>query len=759
MSIRINFGRLLLLGALVALLGACGGSPPVALNGTVTDAYTNKPVSGATVKVGDAQATTDAAGKYQIAKWSAKDTLQVSAQGYEQASVPLESQPQLAKPAPPAATLDAKIRPNTLAGAILDGASGKPIAGAVVQAGPTLSATTGPDGRYTLAGVPENVALSITAPDHEARKENVQRTTAFDAKLRSNVVTGVITDKETGKPIAGVTVKAGNVSATTGADGKYRLEGVAPNATVEVSSAGYSAASKPLGQETTFDAALQSNVLSGMVKDQYTGAAIAGATVKAGAATATTGADGRYRLEGASGNLEVEISAPGYAAVKQTLQKLAPLDAALRPNVLKSKLVDGKTGAPVKNATIIATTEITGTDVAFARIDNSADGAFALENIPEQGFIKVVAPGYRRADLELKPGQVPETIKLEPFAAKALYITAGMASSGLKVVNEYLDLIDRTELNAIIIDLKSDMRDDLGTVYYNSQAPMVKELGTAKDYVDFPAILAEAKKRGIYTIARVQNFSHDNALADARPEWAIKDRKTGKVYADYPGPGIRYAWLDEWNRNVWQYNIQLSVEAARMGFDEINYDYIRYPDGDPATYSQDFQFSQPTDPVNNSEAMFNNIATYLEQSQRAINGAGAFLSIDVFGRVVLGPSKLIGQDIARMAAHTDYIAPMIYPSLWWVSYLGFDNPTAHPYEVIFESLNSGAKLFEGKRALQRPWLQDHTDPWQGARVVKYGPKEVRAQIDAAEASGKAPGGWMLYNSANQYTEEALKPEK
>src|SRR5690606_8446799 len=123
---------------------------------------------------------------------------------------------------------------------------------------------------------------------------------------------------------------------------------------------------------------------------------------------------------------------------------------------------------------------------------------------------------------------------------------------------------------SIVVDLKSDLRDDLGLVYYDSQVPIVKELGTSRDYVDMHAFLAEAKKRNIYTIARIQLFSHDNVLADARPEWGIKDLESGEVYADYPGPGIRYAYLDPTNRNVWDYNIQLGIEAALMGFDEIN---------------------------------------------------------------------------------------------------------------------------------------------------------------------------------------------
>ena len=751
---RLSFAVLWI--ALAALLGACG-APEIALTGTVTDAYTNQPVPSATITLAGNELTTDAAGRYQIAKWNIKDTLQVSADGYEPSSVALESQPGLAKPAPPAATLDVAIRPNTLTGSVTDSHSGRPIAGASVQAGETISATTDAEGRYTLAGVPEQFTLTVTAPDHEPVSQSLHRTTSFDTAVRPNVLTGLITDEETGRPIAGATVMAGDVTATTGADGRYRLEGAPQDATAEVDAEGYAAASRPLGQMTSLDLALRPDVLTGAITDEYTGAPIAGATVAAGEARATTGADGRYRLEGVAPNSTVQISAEGYAESTRAIQTLAPLDAALRPDVLRGTLVDGESGAPIKFATVIATQTLNSSDVAFARIDNSPDGTFTLESIPEQGYLQVLAPGYRKTTVELKPGEVPPAIQLEPFQVRAAYITAAVASAGPDLVNEYLDLIDRTELNTLVVDLKSDLRDDLGLVYYDSQVPIVRELGTSADYVDLPALLAETKKRGIYTIARVQVFSHDNALADARPDWAIKDRETGEVFADYPGPGIRYAWLDPWNRHVWDYNIQLSVEAAHMGFDEINFDYIRYPDwSDLETYDDALLFSQPTDPATDPEPMFANLATFMEQSQRAINGAGAFFSIDVFGRVMLKPAVPIAQDIARMAQHADYICPMPYPSLWWPTYLGFDNPTAHPYEVILGSLQSAAPYFEGRRALLRPWLQDHTDPWQGARVVEYGPREVRAQIDATEDFGKA-AGWMLYDSANTYTEGALKP--
>jgi hypothetical protein len=675
--------------ALAALLAACGG-PPIALHGTITDAYTGRPVTAAKLRLGSSEITTDARGEYQFPGWDEKDTLQVVASGYEPLSMALGTQPQIAKPTPPAVTLDATIRPNTLSGLVTDSYSGKPLAGAQIKASQTLSATTGADGRYTLAGMPETFTLTVAAPDHEPLSQSLKRSTSFDTTLRPNVLTGTITDSYTGQPLAGVIVQAGSAAGKTEPDGRYRITNVSVDATVS-------------------------------------------------------------------------ISADGYADLTQPLEKTTAIDAALRPDVLRGTLVDAATDKPITNATIIATPNLNSTDVAFARIDNRADGAFKLEGIPEQGYVQVLAPGYRKITFELKPGSVPATIKLEPFQAKALYLTAAVAAGGPKLVDEYLDLIDKTELNTLIVDLKSDLRDDLGLVYYDSQVPIVKELGTARDYVDMKALLAEAKKRGIYTIARVQLFSHDNALADAKPDWGIKDPKTGKVYADYPGPGIRYAYLDPWNRNVWDYNIQLGVEAALMGFDEVNYDYIRFPDwyGDLSTYNQELGFSQPTDPLNAKDAMFNNIAEFAKQAHRAINGAGAYFSVDVFGRVLLGPSMPIAQDITHMAPNVDFVCPMPYPSLWWPGYLGLDNPTAHPYEVILGTLENGESLFDGMYGRVRPWLQDHTDPWQGNRVVEYGPVEVRAQIKAVDDFGKA-AGWMLYDSANAYRgafNGGVKPEK
>src|SRR5205085_4766791 len=235
---------------------------------------------------------------------------------------------------------------------------------------------------------------------------------------------------------------------------------------------------------------------------------------------------------------------------------------------------------------------------------------------------------------------VPATIKLEPFQAKALYMKTSVAAQGMDVVNEYFDLIDRTELNALVLDLKSDNLVDLGLIYYDSQVPIIKELGTSKPLMDVKAILAEAKRRNIYTIARVHIFAHDNLLAETKPEWAAHDTRGCKRGENRPCNGPVFyadwdiAWLDPWNQQVWDYNIALATEAAQLGFDEVNFDYIRFPNDGATQY---MTLSKPADWRNNPQAMYDNIGSFMDRAKRSINGSGAFFSADVFGYAAWAP--------------------------------------------------------------------------------------------------------------------------
>lgn len=667
-------------------------------------------------------------------------------------------------------------QPVVLTGTITDAYTGAPIPQADVVIGNT-QLSTDDAGTFSTPRWRKSDTLSVSAPnyeplslplaDHPEIAASDALTITLNTSLRPNTLAGQVTDAYTGDPVAGAEVVASfnvtdTLSATTDAEGRYSLAGVPETVRLAVTAPDYAPAEATVSRATVHDLALRPNVLAGKVTDRFSGEGVAGATVRVGTAEGVTGPDGSYRVEGVPEHAtSVTISADGYATLEQELGQVTSLDAVLRPDTLRARLIDKDTGEPIANAAVIATTSLPGTDVAFTRIVGSDDGSFTLKGIPEQGYVQILSPGYAKEVIEIKPGSVPTEIALERFRVKALYVTAAVASSSA-LMEEYIDLIDRTELNAIVIDLKSDLRDDLGLVYYDSQVPLAQELGLARPYIDMAGLVQRLKEKGIYTIARIQLFSHDNMLSDARPEWSIRLRETGEVYADYPGPGIRYAYLDPTNENVWDYNIQLGVEAAQLGFDEVNYDYIRFPDwfGSKAEFAEKLLFSEPIDPVNNPDRMFEVLTEFMEKAHRAVNGAGAKMSIDVFGRVVLGQSLTIAQDIRRMGKHADYISPMPYPSLWWPGAFDIDDPVSEPYAVLDAANAAGVEQINGQYARLRPWLQDHTDPW-AYKLVRYGPAEVRAQIDATEKYPEIDG-WMLYDSANAYNGAfggAARPER
>jgi hypothetical protein len=654
--------------------------------------------------------------------------------------------------------------PVVLTGTVTDAYTGQPVAQAQVVVGET-TLTTDATGSFATPNWLATDTLAVNAPNYAALTlpleaeptvvANETLTVTLSLPLRPNTLTGTITDLYTGEPVAGVDLAvtvdvSTTLTANTAADGVYTLTDLPEQFRLTVNAPGYEALEEDLARIIARDFVLRPNTLSGRITDRYSGEGVAGATVRVGDREARTAADGTYTVTDVpAGVTAVEVSADDYAPLTQELGQTTTLDAILRPDTLVGRLVDQASGEPLANATVIATTTFPGTDVAFTRIDASTDGVFRLEGMPEQGFLQIISPGYSTLVIPIEPGNIPSEFALGRFTVRALYITAAVATIP-SLVERYVDLIERTELNAIMVDLKSDLRDDLGLVYYDTQVPLARELGLSANYIDMPALVQDLKSRGIYTIARIQLFSHDNVLSDARPEWSIRIRETGEVYADYPGPGIRYAYLDPSNRNVWDYNIQLGVEAALMGFDEINYDYIRFPDyfGTRAEFTEKLLFSEPLDAVNNPDRMFEVITEFMQLAHRAINGAGAKMSIDVFGRVVLGQSLTIAQDIQRMGAHTDYIAPMPYPSLWWPGAFGLSSPVEEPYAVLDAANAAGVERIRGQYARLRPWLQDHTDPWS-YKVVRYGPDELRAQIEATEKYPEIDG-WMLYDSANIY---------
>lgn len=326
--------------------------------------------------------------------------------------------------------------------------------------------------------------------------------------------------------------------------------------------------------------------------------------------------------------------------------------------------------------------------------------------------------------------------KLKPAkrVVKGVYLTAYTAGSKERI-NQIIDLIDRTELNAVVIDVK----DYSGHVLYDSQVPMVNNLKLNDNQIgDVPALLRLLHEHDIYAIAR-QTVFQDPALAEKKSDWAIR-HTSGSVWRDRKG----LAWVDPTKKEVWDYNLSIAKEVIRLGFDEINFDYVRFPsDGDLRTVVY----------TNGEKKRYEIMTDFFSYLDEALKDEPAWISVDLFGLVMerdtddLG----IGQRVKDVVPYVDYVSPMMYPSHYPAGHLGFANPAANPSPVIEHGMKTGSAKFDHTRAQVRPWLQAFD---LGA---VYDAEKIRAQIEMVEKY--AQSGWLLWNAANVYSAAGLRPEQ
>ncbi|MCX6781659.1 MAG: L-threonylcarbamoyladenylate synthase [Candidatus Magasanikbacteria bacterium] len=314
---------------------------------------------------------------------------------------------------------------------------------------------------------------------------------------------------------------------------------------------------------------------------------------------------------------------------------------------------------------------------------------------------------------------------------KGLYLTAYSAGSVAKI-NEIIDLIRRTELNAVVIDIK----DYSGLILYDSQLSLVNELGTKDDRLgDVRALINKLHDNRIYVIAR-QTIFQDPVLAEKKPEWAIK-KKSGGVWRDKKG----LAWVDPTRKEVWEYNLAVAKEAIKFGFDEINFDYVRFP--------SDGNMSEVVYTVGDSKK-YEIMGEFYRFMSRRLSAEPVWLSLDLFGFVMEknGEDDMnIGQRLADTVENADYVCPMMYPSHYPAGHLGLANPAEYPALVFENGFEKGMPKVEGHRAKVRPWLQAFN---LGA---VYDAEKIRAQIAVAEKYSSA--GWLLWNASNRYTDAGL----
>ncbi|MEI7451650.1 MAG: putative glycoside hydrolase [Candidatus Falkowbacteria bacterium] len=321
-------------------------------------------------------------------------------------------------------------------------------------------------------------------------------------------------------------------------------------------------------------------------------------------------------------------------------------------------------------------------------------------------------------------------IKAPKKTIHGIYLTAYSAGSEKKV-NNILASIKKSEINAVVIDIK----DYSGYLSYDSNIKMANDLKLEQVKIkNIKALIDKLHQAHLYVIARVAVFQ-DPLLADKKPEWAVKSKASGRAWRDRKG----LAWLDTSNPEVWKYHVAIAKEAIGLGFDEINLDYVRFP-SDGAISDMSFPYLGKQ---TKADALRNFFAYFSQQ----LKDEPAYLSVDLFGLTTTVKNDMnIGQVIENAAPYFDYICPMVYPSHYPNGFLGFKNPADHPYEVIYKAIKSGdsrIKAVSDNRAVLRPWIQDfNMGAIYTASMIK---QELKASADAGG------DGYLVWDPKNVYT--------
>ncbi len=351
------------------------------------------------------------------------------------------------------------------------------------------------------------------------------------------------------------------------------------------------------------------------------------------------------------------------------------------------------------------------------------------------------------ADSAAKP-QIPGASKrvAKPDSVRALYVNA-WASGSHSRMTELLRVADATEINTFIIDVKES---DTFLSYDKTAIALAKEIGADQRPATkwLPTLLDTLKAHGIYAIARIVVFK-DRMLAEKKPEFAIR-HVNGGLWRDKKGG----AWVNPYEHRVWDYNIAIATEALDMGFSEVQWDYVRFPD---VTNTMRATMSYPGA---NGKSRQDNIGEFISYSKAQLKLYGVPVTADVFGLVTHDEGDVdIGQHWETVITTADAVLPMVYPSHYSAGHYGFAKPHAVPYQLIRVALTDAVQrtAFAKDSAKKtvgeiRPWLEA-----MSIRGMTYGAPEVRAQIQATYDAGLK--SWALWNPGSKYGEfeAALRP--
>lgn len=418
------------------------------------------------------------------------------------------------------------------------------------------------------------------------------------------------------------------------------------------------------------------------------------------------------------------------------------------------------TGTEVIGIEAMATTDSAETAVAGENASDVTDGDAAATGDAEQTeAAKETDPvsGIEGAQgQKARPTAVPwqEQTTADRMAGrtkvKGIYVTGPKAGSA--GMEDLIRLVDETELNAMVIDVKNDE----GNVTFrltNEESPQdipvldrISEMQAGIRYIrDIQALMQELKDHNIYTIARIVCFK-DPILAAAQPELALT-KPDGKPVTDANG----LAWVNPYRQEVWEYLTELAEMAADLGFDEIQYDYVRFPVGSDAN-AADYGVDMEGYPKRQA------IQDFLSYAGDRLHEKGCVVTADVFGTIIGSEMDVqtVGQDYMALGQTVDAISPMVYPSHYANGVFGLKVPDAHPYETVSAAMQGSVEelqeIPEAERAAVRPWLQAFTATWVPGHI-SYNGTQIREQIQAVYDAGYEE--WILWNATNRYSSEGL----
>ena len=418
----------------------------------------------------------------------------------------------------------------------------------------------------------------------------------------------------------------------------------------------------------------------------------------------------RWKGEPVSVSIEAEGFFPGAVAVEGFQDD--PLELVLRPVVLRGAIVDQRGFGLAAASVSLGDTEVV-TDRS-GRFDISRASA---------GSITVTRPGWHDTEVSWDGTTLVTEIKMKPQVIRGLHIAATVHADR-EQWRELLAVAEDTVVNALVIDVK----DESGRVFYETGVSLANRIGAVDQLFDLDRIVAEMDRWNLYKIARIVAFQ-DPIAARAQVDMAVYDTATGGPFRKR-----NQYFLDPTDRQARAYAMDLAEEVCAAGFDEVQFDYVRFPDGYPDTVRFDLGDS--------AEVRMEAITGFLREAADRLHPLGCIVAADIFGFITsVVDDGGIGQQFNAMSTAADVLSPMVYPSHYSKGWFGFDKPNNHPGAVIGQALKAGMERLEGSTII-RPWLQD----------FYYDAAQVREEIEAAEDMEM---GWMLWNAKSRFQLDAL----